>query len=102
MVVLEAMACGKPVIGTDVMGIPEAVMHGVTGWVVQPGDPAGLAESIRLLVNDPARCREMGRRGRERIVQEFTWERHAVDMSSIYEETIKNTSSPALLLEKPC
>jgi teichuronic acid biosynthesis glycosyltransferase TuaC len=102
MVVLEAMACGRPVIGTDVMGIPEAVIHGVTGWVVRPGDPAGLAESIRLLVSDPARCREMGRRGRERIVQEFTWERHALELSSVYEETVKNTGSPALLRGNLC
>lgn len=89
MVVLEAMACGKPVIATEIMGIPEAVINGVTGILIQPGDALGLAEAIQALAGNPARCHEMGNLGRERIAKEFTWKRHALEMVSVYEETIR-------------
>jgi glycosyltransferase involved in cell wall biosynthesis len=87
-VVLEAMACGKPVIATAIMGIPEAVVHGQTGLLVQPGDPLNLAEAIKSLLNVPELRQEMGKRGRERVVQKFTWERNASEMVSIYREMI--------------
>jgi glycosyltransferase involved in cell wall biosynthesis len=87
-VVLEAMACGKPVVASEVMGIPEEVSDGVTGLLIQPGDVSGLTEAIQFLTNNPARAREMGMRGRERVAKEFTWERNASEMMSIYQEVI--------------
>jgi glycosyltransferase involved in cell wall biosynthesis len=83
-VVLEAMACGKPVIATNVMGIPEAVINNVTGLLIEPGDTSTLAEVILSLTKDPERCREMGRRGRKRVEKEFTWEISASKLISIY------------------
>ena len=76
---LEAMACGTAVVASAVGGIPEVVSDGETGLLV-PYDasaPAafeqGLASAIGTLADDPARAREMGRLGRERVVAEFGW-----------------------------
>jgi len=90
-VVLEAMACGKPVIATEIMGIPEAVVDQVTGVLIQPGMPKNLARTIRLLIANPERCREMGKLGRKRVEKNFTWEGNASALLSIYQKIISQT-----------
>lgn len=73
-VVLESMVAGLPVIATDVGGNREAVLDGVTGWLVPPGDPAAMAEKIILTLNDLAGAKIQGDRGRKRVKQIFTVE----------------------------
>jgi phosphatidyl-myo-inositol dimannoside synthase len=70
-VYLEAMARGKPVIAGAHGGAPEVVQDGVTGYVVQHGDPVQLATSIDALLCNPELAREMGQRGRERVENEY-------------------------------
>ena len=74
MVILEAMACGKPVVATDVGGVGELVEDGVTGFLVPPKEPAALAERLIELIRDPAKCRTMGLAGRRRVLSDFTLE----------------------------
>jgi phosphatidyl-myo-inositol dimannoside synthase len=70
-VYLEAMARSKPVIGGAHGGAPEVIKDGVTGYLVQHGDPVQLATSIDTLLSDPELAKKMGARGRERIDNEF-------------------------------
>ncbi|MBD2101132.1 glycosyltransferase family 4 protein [Leptolyngbya sp. FACHB-261] len=74
LVLLESMACGTPVICTDVGGMPEIVEDGVTGFVVPPNDPTALRERINWLVNNPEAALQMGQRARERVIEKFTWD----------------------------
>jgi glycosyltransferase involved in cell wall biosynthesis len=74
-VILEAMACGKPVIATNVGGNPEAVKDGITGFLVPYGSPQAIAGAASMLLNDPAQRRSMGTMGRRRVEQEFSLER---------------------------
>ena len=69
--VLEAMAMQLPVVSTSVGAIPEIVVHDVTGFVVPPGDAQALADAIAHLLSNPDLRRAMGRRGRERIENDF-------------------------------
>jgi glycosyltransferase involved in cell wall biosynthesis len=69
--ILEAMAAGKPVVATTAGGIPEFVPAGETGLLVEPGNVAALAEAIGSLLGDPERARQMGRRGRIRVLEHF-------------------------------
>ena len=71
VVAMEAMALGKPVVATNVGGLPEVVVHGQTGLVVPPGDPGAVAGAVIDLLNDPERAQEMGERGRRRAVAQF-------------------------------
>jgi glycosyltransferase involved in cell wall biosynthesis len=71
---LEAMACGTPVIGTDVASIPEVIEDGVTGYLVPPNDPAALGQALIKLRDNPALAAEMGAAGRARVEQRFTWD----------------------------
>jgi glycosyltransferase involved in cell wall biosynthesis len=71
--VLEAQAAGVPVVATAVGGTPEVVEDGVNGYLVPPGDPAALAARIADALADEGRRREMGRRGRERVREQFTF-----------------------------
>ena len=66
--VYEAMAAGKAVVASNVGGIPELIIDGETGILVEPSDPVELAEAIIEMLNNPDRCIEMGRCGRKRIV----------------------------------
>ncbi len=68
---IEAMALGVPVISTRVSGIPELVEHEVTGLLVEQRDPEQLADAIERLLDDAALRRSLGRRGRERVEQDF-------------------------------
>lgn len=87
---LEAMACGTAVVASDVGGIPEVVVDGVTGSLVHydPDDAggyqAGLAEAVNALVADPERAERYGRAGRQRCIEEFSWARVAEQTLDIY------------------
>ncbi|MEZ4655466.1 MAG: glycosyltransferase family 4 protein [Candidatus Eisenbacteria bacterium] len=70
-VVVEAMACGIPCIGSDTVGIPEAVRTGETGILVPPGDAAGLADAMQRLAEDRGSCRRMGEAAHAWVTQEF-------------------------------
>ncbi len=74
LAILEAMALGLPVVGTRVAGIPEEVIDGATGTLVEPGDPAALAAAIKAMVRERARWSVLGDAGRERYRELFRGE----------------------------
>jgi glycosyltransferase involved in cell wall biosynthesis len=83
VVVLEAMACGLPVVATDVGGTAEAVDDRV-GRLVPPRDVDRLAEALDELLEDPGASRRMGVEGARRVRQRFTWSRSARDLARLY------------------
>lgn len=82
---LQAMAMGKAVVGTTVGGIPEVAIEGETGLLVPPRDHAALTRALRLLREDEAHRRELGRRGREFVASRFSLEQMAADVEAVYE-----------------
>jgi L-malate glycosyltransferase len=83
---LEAMACGKAIVGTRAGGIPEAVADGVTGRLVPPADDESLARAIVDVLRDEARRREMGEAGRRRVVEEFSIEQMVEGTLAAYQQ----------------
>jgi starch synthase len=83
---LEAMACGSAVVASNVGGIPEVVADGETGVLVPSGDEAAFAAAIDALIRDPARAAELGARGRQRAVLEFSWDQIAAQTAELYAE----------------
>jgi D-inositol-3-phosphate glycosyltransferase len=81
---LEAMACGTPVVGSDVGGIRYSVRDGETGFLVPPHDPAALAQRLAQLQANPALARAMGRAGMRRARMLFTWERVTEQLLEVY------------------
>jgi glycosyltransferase involved in cell wall biosynthesis len=73
LVALESMACGTPVIVSDVASLPELVEDGVTGFVVPPNNPKAIQEKLDYLKANPEMAIEMGMRGRKIVEQKFTW-----------------------------
>jgi alpha-maltose-1-phosphate synthase len=109
LVNVEAMACQTPVVASQVGGIPEVVEHGVTGLLVpfepvgnsvnEPADPErfarDLAEAINTLVGDPALARQMGRAGRQRVLEAFSWAAAARRTAALYESLLSGAGHPA-------
>jgi D-inositol-3-phosphate glycosyltransferase len=87
--VLEAMACGVPVIGSAVGGLLDTVVPGVTGLLVSRRDPSSIAAAIRLLLNDEPRRAAMGRAGAARVRELYTWERIAEQTEQSYREVVR-------------
>ena len=81
---IEAAACGRPIVTTDVPGCREVVEHGDNGLLVPPRAPTVLAEALRTLALDPELRIEMGRRGRERAVAEFSLDRVVAATLAVY------------------
>ncbi len=96
-VILEAMACAKPVVSTHAFGIPEAVADGESGLLVEPGDVEGLSRALQALIKDAALRERLGRAGRVRFEERFTLERQLATMSALYREvaTGRRTESDA-------
>ena len=84
---IEAMALGVPVVSTRVSGIPELVEHEVTGLLVEQRDPAGLADAIERLLDDPELRRRMGRAGRRHVEEQFDLSRSAQQMVDCFLST---------------
>ncbi|MBN2037170.1 MAG: glycosyltransferase family 4 protein [Chitinispirillaceae bacterium] len=75
--VLEAMACGLPVIASDVIGNQELVVHEETGFLFPVNETGVFAEQLGILLHNRERARLFGQRGRKRAVEDFSWERTA-------------------------
>lgn len=84
IVVLEAMACAKPVIATGVGGVPELVIDGETGILVPPKQPEAIAKAVLYLLNHPKKAGEMGLKGRQRVTDHFSLEMCAQRHEEIY------------------
>lgn len=94
-VVVEAMACGLPVVATDVGGTREAVTDGVEGFVVPPRDPRAAAAALRTLWSEPDLRERMGRAGLRRVQSDFTLDRLADEWMELYERVARQAGSPA-------
>lgn len=87
LVGLEAQACGRPVVGSDVTGLRSVVRDEVSGYLVAGHDPAAYAERIGRLLEDPELAQQMGRRGRL-LAQRFSWSRTADRLEQLFDGAI--------------
>ena len=87
IVLLEAMAAGKPVVASDIEGYKCIVSHGQQGLLFPPKDPEGLANSLALLIENPELGHRMGAKGRE-MVEEYRWSVVASQVEDYYDECL--------------
>jgi glycosyltransferase involved in cell wall biosynthesis len=92
LVVLEAMACGVPVIGTDTGGIPDMIKHGESGWLVPPNDAEALAKTIKEVLDNDREREKAGRAAHEKA-QSFSTTGFGHKVVELYERIIER--SPA-------
>jgi len=85
---LEGMACGKPVVATEVAGIPEAVIDGVTGFLVKPRDITSLADRLSILLMDDSLRRDMGLRARRHVETEFNYDTVIPKIAALLREVV--------------
>ena len=89
---LEAMAAAKPVIATRVGGLVESVLDDVTGVLVPPQDPTALAAAIAKVARSPGLAQSMGKQGRERVRQQYSLEKTALENESYYHMLLGSSS----------
>jgi D-inositol-3-phosphate glycosyltransferase len=83
MAALEAMACGTPVVASDVGGLSFIVRDGETGFLVPEGDPRAMADCLGRLLREPDLRARLGKRGAE-VAREYAWSRIADRMEELY------------------
>lgn len=93
-VVLEAMASGRPVIASAVGGIPGIVDEGATGWLVPPGDEDALVARMSECMGDPSGLAAFGLTARQRVIREFSLERHVQRVEGVVIELWRGTKTP--------
>jgi glycosyltransferase involved in cell wall biosynthesis len=90
LILVEAMASGKPIVATNVGPIPEVVISDETALLVPPSSPPSIASSVISLLNNPGRAREMGQRGVERAKM-FSWERAGRQLDLLYKKLLQGS-----------
>jgi glycosyltransferase involved in cell wall biosynthesis len=88
LALLEAMAMGLPVIATRVGGAEEVITSGQNGFLISPGDPKALADSIQEAITHRNRFQQMARRGQETVRVHFSKERHLTLLQDLYQEVL--------------
>jgi glycosyltransferase involved in cell wall biosynthesis len=95
MVAIEAMACGRPVVGSSVGGLLDTVVPGVTGELVPPREPRRLADTLRSLLADEPRRARYGAAGAARARERYAWSRVAADTQAVLQKVSMRRSSSA-------
>jgi D-inositol-3-phosphate glycosyltransferase len=88
LVGLEAQACGRPVVGSDVSGLRSVIRDEVTGYLINGHEPGAYAERIGRLLDNPELAQQMGRRGRL-LAQRFSWTRTADMLEELFDEVVE-------------
>jgi glycosyltransferase involved in cell wall biosynthesis len=92
---VEAMACGTPVIGAEVGGIPFTVEHERSGFLVPPHDPPALAACLARLHDQPALARRIAQGGHARVKRGFTWRHVSRALVGVYERALQRAPTEA-------
>jgi glycosyltransferase involved in cell wall biosynthesis len=95
LVVIEAMACGTPVIVSRTTSLPELVDDGRTGWIVPPGDARAITEKLRALHAQPAMAASMGEAARQLVTERFTWQATADRCLASYRRALGHATGAA-------
>jgi len=85
---LEAMACGLPVVATNTGGNPDVITDGNNGLLVEPGDVEGLASALTSLLLSPRLAKKLGKNARDTVKKHFTWRIAAEKIMGVYEELL--------------
>jgi glycosyltransferase involved in cell wall biosynthesis len=88
IVLLEAMACKKPVIGSNIGGIPYVIDNDQNGLLVPPKDPQALADAIIKILTNPKLAKKMGEEGYKKVTKYFTWEKQINTTKEIIENEV--------------
>ena len=91
LVALEAALMGRPVVATNVEGIPEVVIHEHTGILVEQENSEALAAGVIFLLSHPETARQMGQVARRRVKEVFSWERHVDAYDALYRSLISGS-----------
>ncbi|MCT7357356.1 glycosyltransferase, partial [Streptomyces sp. 15-116A] len=94
IVPLEAMACGVPVVASDVGGHRDSVADGVTGRLVTPEDPEAVAAAVRELLDRPELRARYGAAGRDRVLAHYTWRRVADGVEDVHRQVLTGHAIP--------
>jgi glycogen(starch) synthase len=92
LVALEAALMARPVVATRVGGLPEVVVHGQTGLLVEKNDSRALGEAIAILLDDVELASKMGRAARSRAQEVFSLERHVDEYDGLYRQLVQNAA----------
>jgi glycosyltransferase involved in cell wall biosynthesis len=96
MVVIEALACARAVIASDLPGLRTVVNSTQGGVLVPPGDAGALAAAIRDLCTAPAKRRHMGERGRQAVERLYAWPRVTQRLMDVYRDVLKGDAPVAV------
>ena len=86
---IEAMACGLPIVATSVGGTPEIVVDGVTGIIIKPQDSQSISDALEVLYNDRQKCELMGQKSFERSQEMFDLDRQIKETINVYKEYLR-------------
>jgi glycosyltransferase involved in cell wall biosynthesis len=98
---IEAAASERAIVASDVPGCRDIVRHGINGILVPPKNPAALADAIARLLNNPGLRAEMGRRGREIVVNEFSEEKVIQQTLALYRQLLSGGDAPPINADNP-
>ena len=89
---IESLLMRRPTVATRVGGLPDSIIDGKTGILVEPSNPVSLAEGILKMLRDPERAKQYGRAGRERMLTRFTLHHTADDLAALYTKELAGHS----------
>ncbi len=96
MAVIEAMACGLPIIASRIGGLPEMVFEGVNGFLIEQGKPEQLADAVGRLINDREKCISMGKASHQIACEKFDIEQHVTRLIDIYNKVLSEKSTTSI------